>query len=159
MKKLILLIFVGSSALCFGQMAVVDAGVNGQLATQLSTSASQLAQLEQSYELIKKTADNVEKVTSYVQSVNDIKSVIDLQKEAVNNINLIMRNKGSQKGVAKNLTGILQGISRHITNINKVITSGFFTMTDKERLDFFREEKSIIFSQVAKTRGMANPYK
>ena len=159
---LLLLIF---GNILHAQMLVTDtatnaslAAANSTMATTLTKATAQLSQLEKSYAIMKKASDKIEKVSSVVQSVNDIKELIKLQDEAITNVKLITKHKKS-KNTYNILTNLLQNITKHIGNVNKVLTKGFFSMSDKERTDFFKEEKSIIFGLTARTRGMANPYK
>ena len=162
MKNLITILAITILSWSYGQMAVVDAGVNASLSSQLATSSNQLLQLEKSYKVLQEASDKIDKVSSMVKSVNDIGEIVTLQKEAISNITFIMSKTKKENGstaITKNLSKTLATITGQLNSINKTLSSGFFSMTDKDRIDYFENSRSIILLNVAKTRVAANKYR
>ncbi|CAH8295979.1 hypothetical protein EV196_11321 [Mariniflexile fucanivorans] len=161
MKKQFLLLFLFVTISNYGQMAVTDVTANETLATQLTTSTNQLAQLEKSYQVLKEAEEKYQKINSIVTSVYKIGEIIELQREAIENINIVRNNKKSadNPNLLENMNHILLSINQRVNTISNVLKEGFFNMSDKERIDMFKSERSAIFFQVSKTRGYANTYR
>lgn len=163
MKNSIKYIFLLITSLSFSQVVVSDVTANTTLQSQLATSTQQLTQLEKSYKLLKDAEEKYQKVNSIITSVFQIGEIVELQKEAINNVSLVMkytRYKGeSREKLMKILNNTLLAISMRLETVSTVLQGGFFSMTDKERIDMFQKERSSIFALVSKTRGYANPYR
>lgn len=160
MKTKLSLILILVFKIGFSQTPVTDVGANATLTSQLTTSTSQLAQLEQSYELLKEASEKLEEVSNMIKSVNDIEKIISLQKEAINNVSLVVEQKDKVSvSTLKNLTKNLSSISLNIGLVSKILSNGLFSMTDKDRIDFFDETRRKILIDVVKTRVVANKYK
>lgn len=164
MKNLILIFFMSASFQIFSQAAVVnDVMANQSLSSQLVTSGKQLSQLERSYEILKQAQEQYKKINSVVTSVAQVGEIIDLQRESIQNVNLILANTKrtgkSRQNLVKHLNTLITTITQKSETISNVLNEGFFTMNDKDRLDLFQKERSDIFSLVVQTRGMANPYR
>lgn len=165
MKNLTLLFFALFTSFLMAQppMVVTDVKANAQLKTQLVNSGKQLAQLQRSYELLKDAQDKYQEINSYVSSINDISDIISMQKEAIENVNLIVKNT-KRKGESRELlmtylNRILLDISKSVGVVSNVLSEGYFSMDDKDRIDLFQAERDRVFSLLASTRGKANPYK
>jgi hypothetical protein len=163
MKKLLLLFLLTFALSNYGQVVTNDTQANITLSSQLLKSAEQLKQLEKNYDLIKKAEEKYEKINSLVSSVSNLKEIISLSNEAYSNVSLVLENtnlKGKSRQILiKNLQKLTIKISEKTLNISKVVKEGFFTMSDKERMDLFQKERNSIFSLVSRTRGYANPYR
>jgi hypothetical protein len=160
MKKLITSILLVNALLGFSQMVVNDPGANAALTSQLATSAQQLKQLEESYSILQKNAERLDKVTSVISSINNIEQIIAYQKEATGNVQLIMKNsKGNNTIIFRSMNKVLQDISKNVNLINKVLKGGFFSMSDKERIDYFDNIKRDIIFNLGKTRMYSAKYK
>ncbi|NJM78997.1 MAG: hypothetical protein HC854_04035 [Flavobacterium sp.] len=160
MKTKITLLIILIYNIGYTQLAVVDAGVNTTLASQLTNSTSQLAQLQKSYELLKEASEKVEKVSNMIKSINDMGEIISLQKEAISNVNLILNQDiNVSTSTLKKLNTALGSISLNIGLVSKILSNGLFTMTDKDRIDFFEDTRRKILIDVVKTRIIANKYK
>jgi len=146
-----------------GAMVVTDVSANASLKSQLIASSNQLAQLEKNYDLLKSAEEKYKKVNSIVTSVYKISEIIALQKEAITNVSLVLKNTKltgkSRERLFKTLNQTLVSIASRVDMISNVLQGGFFNMTDKERIDTFKQERSSIFILVSKTRGYANPYR
>ncbi len=164
MKNLLVVLILLFTSYSFGQaMVVTDVTANQTLTTQLAKSAQQLNQLEKNYELLKSAEDKYKKINSIVTSVAKISSIIDLQKEAIENVNIVLNNsnlKGKSRTTLLNsLNQSMLSIGGSVETITNVLNEGFFNMSDKERLEMFEGERKKVLFQVGKTRGYANPYR
>ncbi|MFI8410834.1 hypothetical protein ACIGHM_29040 [Streptomyces diastaticus] len=162
MKHLFTFLFAIVSVSIYSQVVVTDVTANQTLATQLTTSTNQLSQLERNYELLKESEEKYQKINSIVTSVYNLGEILKLQKEAIFNVKLFLE-KTNLKGDAREkmvvkCKNIVESIGRSSENISNVLKEGFFSMTDKERIDFFKEERHHIYFLVSKTRGYALPY-
>lgn len=163
MKKTFIFLALVTSIFSLAQMAVTDVGVTLSMTEQLAKSTAQLATLEKNYEILKKSAEKLEKVNSAVNGVIDMKNIIALQREAIENANIInQHNQGDSKydiSARNSLVGGLSNINKSIDKIMNILKPGHFSMTDKERIDLLEKERSKVFMETFKTRIKANPYK
>jgi len=144
-------------------MVVTDISANETLASQLASSTQQLTQLEKNYEILKEAHEKYKKINSIVTSVYKLSEIIKLQTEAIDNVRIVAENTKfegrSKERLLSVLNNTLSSISERVETISNVLNEGFFSMSDKERIDLFKEERSAIFFLVGKTRGYANPYR
>jgi Type IV secretion system proteins len=170
MKKVILTSILFASVKMLAQIPVTDAAagaqmtaVNTSLMSQLSTAGNQLTQLEKSYEMMEKSAEKIEKVNSMVEAVSDMKEIISLNNENIKNVQFVLKNLGKNKKqnvmYMKKLSGTVTAVSGYVSTLNKLMSSNFFSMTDKERLDYFKELRTKVIFQVGKSRGIANQFR
>jgi hypothetical protein len=148
----------------FGQVMVTnDVKTNATLSSQLAQAAEQLKQLEENIEIITTAQNKYEEIYSVVSSIFDMNEITQLSKEAFTNISLVEQHtklKGkSRERLIKGLQRTVTLITRKVSEVVKVGQKGFFKMTDKERIDMFKEYRNEIFSLVVATRGPANPYR
>ena len=146
-----------------GAMVVTDLTANQTLASTLTASTKQLTQLEKNYALLKSAEEKYQKINSIVTSVYSLGEIINLQKEAINNVSLVLnKTKLTGKSLSRLenvLKQTLENIAKLTGTISNVLKDGFFNMSDKERIDMFQQNRSAIFFLVSKTRGYANPYR
>ncbi|MCY1692731.1 hypothetical protein OVA29_21690 [Exiguobacterium sp. SL14] len=96
MKKIISVFLMIVCSYAFSQIPVTDATANANLGLQLSQSAKQLTQLQNTYKVMKEASDKFKQVNGYVQQMGQLQNIINQQQSAVNNANLILR-KARQK--------------------------------------------------------------
>jgi len=164
MKKIFIFLILTTSLFSSAQMAVTDVGVSMSMTEQIAKSTAQLAQLEKNYELMKKSVDKLEKINNAINGVFDMKEIIELQKEAIENVKLINEktahsNSKYNQESKKNLTKGLEDINKSIQRIINLLKTGYFSMSDKERIDALNQEKDKIFLQTFTTRVKAIKYK
>jgi hypothetical protein len=154
MKKIVFIIVLSVSLNGYSQMAVTDATANATLSGQLTTASSSLTQLQRTYAAIKAASEKLEKVNTAIKSVNKMGEVIEMQQEALNNIDfyIAQTKKINGKVDVKKVGDIIANMTSLIGDLNKVLTSSFFNMTDKERVDYFTERKQEVTTELLKTR-------
>lgn len=144
------------SIFSYGQMAVVDAGVNASLTSQIATASKQLVEAQKSYELLEKSADKIEKVSQAIKSVAEIGEFLQMQSTILKNLSQASRNKNiSQDKVNK----ILNGTQRSIKGVQNLLSNSFFSLNDKERLDLLKEEKESIQINMVRSSMLLNASK
>jgi hypothetical protein len=78
--------------------------------------------------------------------------ILKMQKESIaNSINVKNRisefkTSNYKQNALRNINSSLQSISQTILMLNKVLTSGFFNMSDKERMDFIKDKKLEVYT-------------
>ena len=161
--SLLLFVSINLFSQCPVPQVVTDVTANKSLKLQLANSGQQLKQLEDNYAVLQDAKDKYEKVSSIVTSVFELKEIIDLQAEAIENTNLVLNNnnlKGKRlTNMLETLTKQVSSIEKHVTLIDQVLTDGFFDMTDKERVEMFESTREKVFFLTSRTRGYANPYR
>lgn len=160
MKKLVLILVSLASFSSFSQMAVTDVGASAQLAatnstlaSTLSTASAQLTQLEKNYEQIMKASEKVEKVNKAIKSVEKIEDFIKMQKEIIANIKAMTNLKSKHLNPTK-MTMVLNTTSSIISNVQKILSDGFFNLNDKERVDLLKEERHQLEINLVRSRLM-----
>ena len=81
--------------------------------------------------------------------MNELKEISDLYKEAINlskqaRQKLSKKRPATQKRIADDIVNILSTLNQSITFVNKIMSNNFFSMSDKERVELLREERSKI---------------
>lgn len=160
MKKFLLTLFSLVSFSSFAQMAVTDVGASAQLAatnstlaSTLSTASAQLTQLEKNYEQIMKASEKVEKVNKAIKSVEKIEDFIKMQKEIIGNIKAMTQLKSKHLNPNK-MKMVLNTTSAIISNVQKILSDGFFNLNDKERVDLLKDEKHQLEINLVRSRLM-----
>lgn len=164
MKKVILLAvlfgtFLGVKVQAQG-MIVYDPTNEAKMGTIISNSVEQLSKLEKTVDYMKKAEEKLSRVNGYLQKVEDVQKIIDLQrksiKEAIRVRDKVLKMKGSQSArqYTKTLSSALSAIKNSISNVNSILTNGYFSMSDKERIDFIRQERSRVFSNYIKVKAL-----
>jgi cell fate (sporulation/competence/biofilm development) regulator YmcA (YheA/YmcA/DUF963 family) len=122
------------------------------LGENIKNTVTQIEQFENQLNFMKKAAAKVEKVNSYVRDMAELQQILKMQKESIaNSINVKNRisefkTSNYKQNALRNINSSLQSISQTILMLNKVLTSGFFNMSDKERMDFIKD-KNLKFTQ------------
>lgn len=140
MKKIILLTALFLMQFAYSQMAVTDPGATAQLAQQVSVSSKNLMQLQNTYKLMEKANDQIQKVNGFVQQAGHFQNIINKQREAIRSANQLLKIAKQRK---LNLTGTtqnLQMISGSIKTVQALLKNGVFNMNDSERLDRLEKE-------------------
>lgn len=140
MKKIVsvFLMIVGSYA--FSQIPVTDATANANLGLQLSQSAKQLTQLQNTYKVMKEASDKFKQVNGYVQQMGQLQNIINQQQSAVNNANLILRKARQKQMRVPDIQNLLSQIQGSIRTVQAVMQNGMFKMTDAERINIMENE-------------------
>lgn len=150
MKKVILTLFLAVGSFSFAQMAVIDAGANQQIAKQVTQSAAQIKQLEKSYSLMKDAQEKYQKVNGYVKQMGQLKNIIMMQKNAINNSNKILDKARKGKFDVSGIQNQLAQISGSIKTVQALLNNGMFNMSDSERINLLENEYSKVKSADAK---------
>lgn len=150
MKKLILTLCLLVGSYSFAQMAVVDAGANQQIAKQITQSAAQIKQLEKSYSLLKDAQEKYQKVNGYIQQMGQLKNIINMQKQAINNSNKILEKARKGKFDVSSIKNQLAQISGSIKTVQALLNNGMFNMSDSERITLLENEYNKVKSANAK---------
>lgn len=135
MKRLILIFCFFIAQNFFSQMAVTDVGATAQLAQSVSTATKSLAQLNNTYKVLKEANDKIQKVNNAVQQANHLQNIINKQKQAINSANQILKLAKTRK---MNLAGVnqnLQLIQGSINTVQALLRNGLFNMNDSERFE------------------------
>lgn len=142
MKNVILLIVLVKTSFLFAQMPVTDATANTQLAEQVATSTKQLAQLQKTYEVVKKGQEQYQKVNNAIMQLSLIEDIIKTQRKAIDDAKYCLdKSDGNLKFVANDINKSLAQINNSINTINKVLQNNIFNMSDSERIQFIENEK------------------
>lgn len=156
MKKIvfilgILLPMFSYSQLTPGGSVVYDPTQAANMSTQISNSATQIKQLEKSLEYMKKASQKLEQVNDYLRDIEDLKQISKMYKESFSIAQKIRTNLPKIKNpelrayYINEVTSSLSSINNSVTFINKILTSKFFSMSDKDRMDLIKKEKHKIF--------------
>lgn len=172
MKILFFYILLLSSSIITAQLPVTDVATSTQLtdlnlnqkasnttlASQLSTAGSQLTQLEKTYEQIQKASDKIEKVNDAIKSVDNVETFIKQQKEIIRNINIV--GKSGKKNVNfEKAQFVLNSASRIVSNVQNILSDGFFNLNDKERVDLLDKQKKEMAVNLVRSRLMLQSVK
>ena len=119
------------------------------MSTQIQATTQQIVQLDKSLEYMKKASDAVTKVSGYVRDLKELEEIAELYKEAISlskqaRQKLSKKRPATQKRIADDIINILSTLNQSITFINKIMSNNFFAMSDKERVELLREERSKI---------------
>jgi hypothetical protein len=133
----------------YSQMVVTDPTQAANMSTQIQATTQQIVQLDKSLEYMKKASDAVTKVSGYVRDLKELEEIAELYKEAISlskqaRQKLSKKRPATQKRIADDIINILSTLNQSITFINKIMSNNFFAMSDKERVELLREERSKI---------------
>ncbi|OPC67976.1 hypothetical protein BAZ12_15625 [Elizabethkingia miricola] len=158
MKKVLIIIGFVGFALAKSQVVVSDPGVqmaleksiaisNSELTKTISILDKQTGQLE----LLGKMKDKVDKVNSVVGDMQEIRDIVTMQKESIATAVRIksrlsdFKTNEFKKVALNDISNSLSTLSRTLQFVQKVLTSNFFSMSDKERMDIIRDQKTQAF--------------
>lgn len=138
----------------FAQMGVpqtvFDPTAAGNMSEQIATSAKQLTQLEKSLEYLKKAEDKLNNVSGYVRNMKDLNDIRKMYAESISMATKIrasipnVKNAEQKKNIVSQVTASVSNLNNSINFITKILTSNFFSMTDTERMELIKEERSKI---------------
>jgi len=152
MKKIVLIIALLIFSFGYSQVIVSDPAVQASLGENIKNTVTQIEQFENQLNFMEKAAAKVEKVNSYVRDMAELQQILKMQKESIaNSINVKNRisefkTSNYKQNALRNINSSLQSISQTILMLNKVLTSGFFNMSDKERMDFIKDKKLEVYT-------------
>lgn len=150
-KYVIIFALLGAFSTNKAQVIVSDPAVQSSMAQNIENTLAQIEQFENQLTYMEKAAAKVEKVNSYVRDMAELQQILVMQKQSITNSMRIksmiseFRTNDYKVNVLKNVNSSLQSISSTIIMLNKILTSGFFKMTDKERMDFIQEKKHDVY--------------
>ena len=155
MKKNFTSLLLLLSTFMFAQMATYDAAAQANMMQQIAQTTKQLEQAERSYAILEKAKDKVDKVSSAIKQVNEIKSFIEMQSEILNNVATVLQSK--RKYITdKQLQRIIKSTGKSIVNIKNLLSDDFFSLNDKERMDLIKEEKVELLNNLVRSRMYKN---
>ena len=128
------------------------------LGEQIADGLKSLQVSMDNYELVKTNVERVEKVNSYVGQLQLISDMINRQQEAIKSARQVeklaknIKNASTAKATINSISNSLTAINNSAKMINKITSSGFFNMTDKERIDMLEKENQVISSNARKIK-------
>ena len=129
------------------------------LGEQIADGLKSLQVSMDNYELVKSNVEKIEKVNSYIGQLQLISDMIDRQQEAIKNAQQVekliknIKNATTAKSTLNSVSNSLTAINNSAKMINKITSSGFFNMSDKERIDMLEKENQIISSNARKIKS------
>lgn len=152
MKKIILIITLFFCSVIYAQIPVTDATANSQLALQLSNSASQLTQLKNTYDIMKKGYEQYQKINGYVQQMGQLQNIINLQRQAINNANECLKRAKNGRFSLKDVETNLRQISGSVKTVQALLQNNMFKMNDGERIQILEQEMNKVKTASAEIR-------
>ena len=161
MKKLIrtLVLVLLPYMVMNAQQIVKDPTNDVNMGRQIQTSIEQYKTLQNQLDFVKKVAERLKKVNQYLLISGDLNSIKNLYKSCSTTANLVKqklqksKNLETKKSGVKNITTFLTQANTSINFLNKILTNGLFSMSDKERIDLIREQKSVLLNVNAKLKS------
>lgn len=141
---------------------VYDPAAAANMGKQIATSAEQLNQFQKSLEYLKKAEDKLNQVNGYVRNMKDLNDIKNMYAESISMSQKIrvgiprMKNVRAQKLMTSNVTNIVTSLNDSINFITKILSSNFFSMTDTERMDLIKKEKSKVFLRKSQLASYLN---
>lgn len=129
---------------------VYDPAAAANMGKQIATSAEQLNQFQKSLEYLKKAEDKLNQVSGYVRNMEDLNEIKEMYAESISMTSKIraqlpsIKNPNTKILVTSQLTDIVKNLNGSINFITKILSSNFFSMSDKERMELIDEERSKI---------------
>lgn len=141
---MVMLPFLGFAQI--GGSVVYDPTQAMNMTTQIQNTTTQINQLEKSLEYMQKAEEKVSEVSGYLRDLEDLKIILKKQKYCIDAAKKIRQNIGktsieNQRVVLSSVSHSLGRIHSSVSFINKILTSNFFKMTDKDRMDLIDREK------------------
>lgn len=160
MKKQIIKVAMVLLPVCgFSQMVVHDPVQEANMAQQISNSSQQVVQMEKTLEYMQKSAEKLNKVNSYLRQIKDLEKITRLYRESISLAQKARANVYRMKGkkrpqqAMKNIAGIISSMEEGIRFISQVLSSDFYNMTDKDRIDLIDKELGKILVRRAKLQS------
>lgn len=129
------------------------------LGEQIADGLTNLSVAMDNYELVKKNVDKVEQVNSYIGQLDLISDMIRKQEQALKSAQEAQRllkklkNTKSAQTALNSISNSLTSINNSAKMVNKITSSGFFNMSDKERIDMLTKENEKISSNSIKIKS------
>ena len=161
MKRIFLLVALLASICSNAQMVTITEApaTDILLGEQIAYGLKSLQVSMDNYELVKSNVEKVEKVNSYIGQLQLISDMIDRQQKAIKNAQQVekliknIKNASTAKATMNSVSNSLTAINNSAKMINKITSSGFFNMSDKERIDMLEKENQIISSNARKIKS------
>lgn len=162
-KIFIVALFIGTFAQAqLGvPQTVYDPTASANMGKQIEASAQQLTKLEKTVEYMKKAEEKLQQVNGYVRDMEALKQVVDMQKQSLLNATKIQNKIGKIKNatvrrrIIDDTTASIREISNSILFINKILSSGFFSMSDNERMQWIETQREKVFNNYVKIKSFA----
>ncbi|PQL90941.1 hypothetical protein C4S75_05590 [Apibacter sp. wkB309] len=128
----------------YAQLPVTDATAATNMMKTIQQGVEGLEKLDQTINLLEKAQNQLTDINNYIQTIDDIKGVYKLQKDA-----LKIAGDLSQKKIGRsqlqNISTSLAKIQQSIVLLNKILTKGFFKMSDYERMNVIKDVRDKAF--------------
>ncbi len=140
---------------------VYDPTASANMGKQIEASTQQLTKLEKTVDYMKKAEEKLEQVNGYVRDMEDLKKIVEMQKTSLMNATKIkekigrIKNAQIRKKIIDDTTTSIREISNSIVFINKILGSGFFSMTDNERMTWIKAQRDKVFTNYLKIKNYA----
>jgi septal ring factor EnvC (AmiA/AmiB activator) len=158
----------------FSQMVVSDPTNDlaneqqlAQLVKQIEEAKEQTSKLSEMKNDLKKNLEFLQNVNSNIQNVERVKRIAEKQANIYNSCFRIKKKFGKSPfpevilKAEKSTNVILESVKSDISELSKILNSGFFNMTDGERLNSIRnyeEESNKKLSQLRLTEKFVSDY-
>lgn len=151
---MLMLPFLGFSQL--GGSVVYDPTQAVNMSAQIENTRQQISQLDKSLEYMQKAEDKLSTVSGYLRDMEDLKKISHMYQESISlaqklrgDINKV-KSPRMKKYYVTTITDCISSLQGSVSFINKVLSSNFFKMTDKERMDLIEKERHKVFMKRSK---------
>lgn len=123
------------------------------LGEQIADGLASLQVAMDNYDAVKTNLEKIEKVNSYIGQLRLISDMITKQQDAIKSAQDLqkiikkVKNVNTAKSALNSVSKSLENINNSAEMVNKITSSGFFNMTDKERIDMLEKENQTISAE------------
>lgn len=161
MKKIVCVLLLSIGFNGWAQMVTITEApaTDILLGEQITDGLANLQVTMDNYELVKSNVEKVEKVNAYIGQLKLISDMIDRQQEAVQSAQQVqkmlknVKNVSTVKSALNSVSKSLESINNSAKMVNKITSSGFFNMTDKERIDMLEKENQNISANARRIKS------
>lgn len=152
-----------SSSIFKAQMGgvVYDPTQAANMGRQIANSSQQVAQLSKTVEYMEKAQEKINQVNGYVRNMSELKNIIELQKQSLISATKVkdkvarIKNPKIRSLMLNDTTQALNGINESIAFVSKILSNGFFSMSDAERMQWIKAQRDKVFSNYQKIKRNA----
>lgn len=152
-----------SSSILKAQMGgvVYDPTQAANMGRQIANSSQQVAQLSKTVEYMEKAQEKINQVNGYVRNMSELKNIIELQKQSLISATKVkdkvarIKNPKIRSLMLNDTTQALNGINESIAFVSKILSNGFFSMSDAERMQWIKAQRDKVFSNYQKIKRNA----
>ncbi|PXW07095.1 hypothetical protein C8D70_12310 [Chryseobacterium sp. CBTAP 102] len=158
MKKIIITALFFATTSIYAQLVVSDPGVETAMAQSIAMSQQQLTKTEnlinkqeEQIRVLKQMKEKVERVNGVLRDMQELRDILKMQKESIKIATSVKGRLSEfstaefQKNALNTISVCLNNLTNTLVFIQKLTSNNFFSMTDKERIDLVREQKSQAF--------------